>query len=731
MVIERVWLRWLVTTLVLVGATWLNFKLQPALDGRAPLLPYFPALVIVGLTCGLGSALMLLLVSCAAILFWWIAPVGQMWPVESLADALLLVLFLSAGMLVSVVSAWAGRLMHKERLIRRRLNLALAAGRMVTWDWDVATGFATTAGSVRELFGSRWHTMDDMLASLPPEEAQKFRERYRYAVESGGRFSLSAPMTRPDTGDVVWAQMDGYVTLDAKGRAAHAYGVTVDVTLQQEALRASQAAEERFHLALQSGKVMAWECDPQGRYTWAYNVPMGLSREAMIGAEVGSLVGQPQYAAIIRDAVVSGDSLNIAQHATHAGGTFHLLTSLRPVKDADGQVRRVLGATVDVTELTAAQEQLHHENQRKDAFLATLAHELRNPMAPIRYAVTMLQQTRSDDMGQRATDIIARQSAHMARLLDDLLDMSRITRNVIELKRQSIDVRGVVRQALEAVEPLYGELQHRVSLLMPPEPVMVDGDPTRLQQVLSNLLDNAAKYSPTPGEVRVEVEAAAGQATVTVTDTGIGIAQEQQAQVFELFTRLDAKGAGPSGLGIGLAVSRQLVLLHGGSIRVESEGLGRGSRFIVNLPLLQEAAADRPVLDVLPQEDTPSTDVCVLVVDDNTDAADTLSEVLKGAHYRTVVAYSGEEALACFAQVRPRAVLLDIGLPGLSGLEVARRLRAMSGGEPLTLIAITGWGQHADREATADAGFDAHLVKPIEFDDLDRTLQRLLHAPTL
>jgi signal transduction histidine kinase len=371
-VIERVWLRRLVTTLVLVGATWLNFKLQPARDGHAPLLPYFPALVIVGLTCGLGSALMLLLV-----------------------------LFLCAGMLVSVVSAWAGRLMNKERLIRRRLNLALAAGRMVTW--DVATGFATTAG-----------------------------------------------------------------------------------------------------------------------------------------------------------------------------GTFHLLTSLRPVKDADGQVRRALGATVDVTELTAAQEQLHHENQGKDAFLATLAHELRNPMAPIRYAVTMLQQTRSDDIGQRATAIIARQSAHMARLLDDLLDMSRITRNVIELKRQSIDVRGMVRQALEAVEPLYGELQQRVSLLMPPEPVMVDGDPTRLQQVLSNLLDNAAKYSPTPGEV-----------------------------------------------------------------------------------------------------------------------------------------------------------LLDIGLPGLSGLEVARRLRAMSCGEPQTLIAITGWGQHADREATADAGFDAHLVKPIEFDDLDRTLQRLLHAQTL
>ncbi|SEK55884.1 PAS domain S-box-containing protein [Roseateles sp. YR242] len=728
MVIERVWLRWLVATLAFVGATWLNMKLQPVLDSRAPLMPYFPALVMVGLTCGLTPALVLLLAACMAMLYWWIPPAGQIWPIESVADGVLLILFFCAGLLVSVVSAWAGRLMQKERLGRRRLNLALAAGRMVTWDWDVATGFATTAGGVRELFGTRWKTMDDMLAGLPDDVARDFRERYRYAVESGGRFSLSAPMTRGDNGEVVWVQIDGYVTLDTKGRAAHAYGVAVDVTTQQEALRASQAAEERFHLALQSGKVMAWECDTQGRYTWAYNIPMGISREALIGAEVGSLVDQPQYAAIIRDAVVSGDAVNLAQQSTHNGNSFHLLTSLKPVRDADGQVRRVLGATVDVTELTAAQEQLRRESQRKDAFLATLAHELRNPMAPIRYAVTMLRQARSDDMRHRATDIIARQSAHMARLLDDLLDMSRITRNVIELKRQIIDVRSVVRQALEAVEPLYSEMRHRVSLALPEEPVMVDGDPTRLQQVLANLLDNAAKYSPIPGEVRVDVEIDHGHAKVKVTDTGIGIAMAQQPQVFELFTRLDAKGAGPSGLGIGLAVSRQLVLLHGGTIHVESEGAGHGSRFIVCLPLVKDVQAPAHISEAGAPGDAAASSWSVLVVDDNADAADTLSEVLQGAHYRTAVAYSGEEALACFTRVRPRVVLLDIGLPGLSGLEVARRMRAMSDEPGLILVAITGWGQHADREATTDAGFDAHLVKPIEFNELERTMQKLLHA---
>src|SRR6185436_9374334 len=228
---------------------------------------------------------------------------------------------------------------------------------------------------------------------------------------------------------------------------------------QQEALRASQAAEERFHLALQSGKVMAWECDVQGRYTWAFNTPMGFTREALIGAEVGSLVGEPEFAGIVREAVVTGQAMNLAQRTAHGGRTYQLLTSLRPITAHDGQVQRVIGATVDVTELSAAQEERRRERERNDSFLATLAHELRNPMAPIRYAVAMLRQSSSDDTRAQATDIIARQSAHMARLLDDLLDMSRITRNVVELKRQVIDLRTVVKQALEAIEPLYSEMR--------------------------------------------------------------------------------------------------------------------------------------------------------------------------------------------------------------------------------------------------------------------------------
>ena len=728
MVIERLWLRWSVAVLVFVAATWLNLSLQPALSSREPLLPYFPSLVIVGLVCGLAPSLALLVAASLAILYFWIEPVGQMFPVNSVADAALVVLFLLTGSLVATVSAWAGRLMQKERNSRRRLNLALAAGRMITWDWDAVTGFATTGGGARQLFGQHWKSIDDMLAGMSAQDAARFRDRYRYATQSGGRFSLACPITRADNGEVVWTQFDGYVSLDAKGRAVHAYGVAVDVTTQQEALRASQAAEERFHLALQSGKVMAWECDVQGRYTWAFNTPMGFTREALIGAEVGSLVGEPEFAGIVREAAITGQAVNLAQRMSHGGRTYQLLTSLRPITAHDGQVQRVIGATVDVTELSAAQEELRRESERKDAFLATLAHELRNPMAPIRYAVAMLRQSASDDTRAQATDIIARQSAHMARLLDDLLDMSRITRNVVELKRQVIDLRTVVKQALEAIEPLYGEMRHRVSLSLPPAAVPVDGDPTRLQQVLGNLLDNAAKYSPEPGEVAVHVAVVADRAQVTVTDRGVGIAPGLQPRVFELFTRIDARGAAPSGLGIGLAVSRQLVQLHGGTIAVASEGIGHGSRFTVSLPLAaggfttdeDDVAGGTGRARVSPGQ------ARVLVVDDNEDAANTLAEVLRGAGYAATVAYSGEEALAVFERTQPQAVLLDIGLPGLSGTDVARQLRAMPGGEPLALIAITGWGQRSDREATSAAGFDAHLVKPVEFDELEQVMQALL-----
>ena len=472
---------------------------------------------------------------------------------------------------------------------------------------------------------------------------------------------------------------------------------------------------------------MAWEADAQARYTWAVNVPFGIHRDALIGAEVGSIARQPEFAKTVLESIRSGRPLTVSQTAAYRGEELQLLTSMKPVVGDDGTVRRVLGATVDVTELTRAQARLQHESQLKDTFLATLAHELRNPMAPIRYSVDVLRRRTNDGESLKVLDVIARQSAHMARLLDDLLDMSRITRNAIELKRELVDLRAVVKQALDAVEPLYVQKQHRVALSLPPQPIMVDGDSTRLQQVLGNLLSNAAKYSPVPGEVRVDLEVDGSHGKVSVIDRGIGIAPEHQGRVFELFSRVDSSGAAPTGLGIGLAVSRQLVELHGGTISVSSDGPGHGSRFIVCLPLAAQAdaRARAGLSEAAPVPDAQGTRV--LVVDDNKDGADTLAAALNDVGFEAEVAYSGEAALDAYDAGRHDVVLLDVGLPGLSGLDVARHLRRLAGQE-VVLIAITGWGQPHDRMATASAGFDAHLVKPVEFSVLNATIRDLTRA---
>lgn len=725
---DRAWARWVFAVAVFGAATWLNVHLQPLLDGRAPLLPYFPAVVLVGLLCGFAPALALLIASCAAILFFWIAPVGELYPINSYADLLLIALFFAAGFAVAVVAATASRLMRMDRMGRQRMALALTAGRMVFWELPLEKGKFKVTGDLAGLFGQSWSSFDELLESFSEADRELLQAGLARAVAQYGRFTHAAAFAQSHNGEVLWVQVDGEVRKGANDRALHVYGVVVDVTLQQRALRASQAAEERFQLALQSGKVMAWECDGEGKYTWTVNVPEGLSAASLVGVEVGSMMGSPNVIGEVLCAMRSGRAGRFTQRISRDGQVSEFLTTIQPVVDAGGPATRALGATVDVTELAAAQAQLQVESQRKDAFLATLAHELRNPMAPIRYAVANLLAAKSEDAKQRAADVIDRQSAHMSRLLDDLLDMSRITRNAVELQCEEVDLRSVVKQAVEAVEPLYAERRHRLSLSMPPTVVMVNCDPTRLQQVLGNLLDNAAKYSPVAGEVAVQLAVDSGQAKITVVDHGIGINADQQGQVFELFSRLNSSNSAPVGLGIGLAVSLQMMRLHGGTLTVDSAGLGTGSRFAISLPV--SAGGKRPV-DQTPARSSRIGDSQrrVLVVDDNRDGADSLSMLLMAEGFEVATANSGQEALEQVESFRPQVVLLDIGLPDISGVEVAQRIHASGTVHP-SLIAVTGWGQQRDRDMTAEAGFDAHLIKPVNFHDLHRLIVDIAGGPT-
>jgi signal transduction histidine kinase/CheY-like chemotaxis protein len=358
--------------------------------------------------------------------------------------------------------------------------------------------------------------------------------------------------------------------------------------------------------------------------------------------------------------------------------------------------------------------QARESDRRKDEFLAMLSHELRNPLAPVLNTLAVLRAGGGAGLSDRqAQDVLERQVRHMARLVDDLLDVSRVTRGKIVLQKERVDLRALAGRAAETIRPLVEARRHELTVHLPDGPILLEADATRLEQVLTNLLNNAAKYTEPGGVIRLAVEHAGGDAVVRVRDTGIGMLPEVLARAFELFVQGDrglARSEG--GLGIGLTLVRSLVEMHGGAVTAHSDGPGKGSEFVVRLPVLPNGtSAGSP-----PRQPAGASGGSwrVLVVDDNHDSADTLAALLRMAGHAVQVAYDGRAALEAARTTLPEAVLLDIGLPGMDGHEVARRLREQTGTRPILLVAISGYGQEEDRVRSLEAGFDHHLVKPVD-----------------
>jgi PAS domain S-box-containing protein len=387
------------------------------------------------------------------------------------------------------------------------------------------------------------------------------------------------------------------------------------------------------------------------------------------------------------------------------------------VRDADGTIVGIFAQGHDVSEQVQAVQALRDADRRKDEFLATLAHELRNPLAPIRQAASLAKATEVD--AQRRTwalEVIERQSRQMALLLDDLLDVSRISRGHLELRLQTVALGDVVAAALETARPLFDRKRHRVDVAMPDGSVTLEADPLRLAQVLSNLLSNAAKYTNEGGHVQLRAVIEGGEVVISVRDDGIGLSPESQDHIFEMFSQVaPALDRAEGGLGIGLALSRGLVALHGGRIEVHSAGLGQGSEFTVRLPLQEAEAAAR---SDEPAAAAAASPVSVLIADDNADARDSLAALLEIAGHKVHAAPDGEQALALAAQHRPDVAILDIGMPLLNGYDVAARIRASEWGRRMRLIALTGWGQAADQERARQVGFDHHVTKPLDVERL-------------
>lgn len=420
----------------------------------------------------------------------------------------------------------------------------------------------------------------------------------------------------------------------------------------------------------------------------------------------------------------SGEPTRFVEQAKGLGRWYEV-SAFRVGSPGSGRVGVLFN---DTTARVRAEQALKEEATRKDEFLATLAHELRNPLAPIINAVSILRlHEQSGEELRRLGELIDRQVHHLVRLVDDLLDVSRVTFGKVQLRRERVDLRSVAREAVTTSEPLLAAGAHRLILQLAREPVWVDGDPVRLAQVISNVLNNAARYTPggTPssgragGEITLQVGTAEGAARIAVADSGIGIEPALLERVFEPFVQLERREAGGmAGIGIGLALARALVQLHGGRISAESAGPGQGSRFIVMLPLA--AAPEARERGSAPAARDVSRRF--LVVDDNIDATDSQAALLRLLGHQVETAYSGAVALEKARAFRPEIVLLDLGMPGMDGFEVARQLRAMPEGREVLLVAQTGWGQEEDRRRTRAAGFDAHLAKPVDVAALQRLL---------
>lgn len=400
-----------------------------------------------------------------------------------------------------------------------------------------------------------------------------------------------------------------------------------------------------------------------------------------------------------------------------------------PINDEDGKLIGAVNVLVDISDRKKAEDALKEADRAKNEFLATLAHELRNPLAPIRAAVKILQlKSNPTPDSQAALDVIERQTRQMTRLIDDLLDIARITSNKLELRRERIELAEVLNAAVETSRPLIEQRGHKLIVKTPDKPIHIDGDLVRLAQVISNLLNNSAKYTDRGGRIWLAAAPKRNEAVIKVRDTGMGIPAELLPNIFEMFTQAETtQNRSPGGLGIGLTLVKRLVELHGGTITVQSDGSGKGSEFVVRVPMANSQPATPEIVVTGKQE--PTTEVGppirILVVDDHKDSADSLGLLLKLLGNDVRIVHDGLAAVEVANEFEPRVVLLDIGLPTLNGYEAAQRIRQQPWGNQAVLIAVTGWGQEVDRQRSKQAGFDHHLVKPVDPDALTRLLATL------
>ena len=577
---------------------------------------------------------------------------------------------------------------------------------------------------------------------IHPEDLERVRSAITAGIRARRPWQIEYRVLHHD-GSERWVWERGEPVVDASGELLALEGFVSDVSQRKQVEHELEASRARERSYLEHLPVGVFFANDKGEMIFAN----AAAHRIWGGVELAGPQGYNAYegywhgtdrrvapeewslARALRGETSIAEELDIR---TFDGQRKTILSSAVPVRDGDGTIIGAVIMNLDITEQKRAETALKHADRRKDEFLATLAHELRNPLAAIRTATELLVGRQSEQL-DRITGVIKRQVSLMVRLIDDLLDVSRITHGTLELRVERTSLLALVNQAIDAAQPWIQRKRHTVLVEAVSGVVEVEGDAVRLVQVFTNILSNACKYTDPGGRVEVHITRDGGAAQVEFRDNGIGIPADKLDTIFEMFSQLDAPGRGDGGLGIGLTLSRRLVEMHGGSMIAASEGPGRGSQFTVRIPAVpaRELESELPLgaddLDLDAAHDQQARRV--LVVDDNVDAADTLAILLSARGHATRTAYDGTTALAEVATFRPEVLLLDLGLPDINGADVCKAIRAEPWGKRMLVVALSGWGQERDKRRTAEAGFDAHLTKPANIGELTHLLANTSPAP--
>jgi PAS domain S-box-containing protein len=643
---------------------------------------------------------------------------------------------------ISEMKAVETALRRSERMLEQSQATAQVGSWEVTFDDGLkeVPGSSLWSSETYRIFGDVTGTAANLARfyeRMHPSDRDALHARAVRGLERVEPFETEYRIVRPD-GSVRVLHAWLHFERAPDGKTTRAFGTCQDITERRQAEIEIRRAREQLQLVVDSTPAFIARYDRERRLIWAnksHAARFGKEPEELVGSPLVDLIGEPAFRVIdpFFARVLAGESIQIELEVPYSSGPRFVQLMAGPTLDAAGVPDGCVAVLTDLThrrllerERERALHELQEADRRKDEFLAMLAHELRNPLAPILNGVEFLERVGPghEDLAGKYHTIIARQARHMKRLLDDLLDVSRVSQGKIQLHKERVDLNALVLQAIEASRPAVVEKRQTLTMTLATQPLVLEADPTRMVQVFANLINNATKYTDAGGHITVTSSAEEGEAVVSVRDDGVGMTPELLTRAFDLFvqeTRSLDRAQG--GLGIGLTLVRTLARMHGGSVFAYSEGLGRGSELVVRLPLAPRAEP-LPAGPAPGARDGARLPLRVLIVDDNVDAATVLGELVGMLGHEVALAEDGPAALAAAAAAPPDVVLLDIGLPGMDGYEVAARLRA-AGHTRTALVALTGYGREGDVQRSRGAGFDQHLVKPVELAQLQRIIANL------